>query len=279
MGINNPLDSSGMRVFTSSATDGNEGGTTIVCPGLPTTSDFDGNIVIVISGDYKGEARTIKGDTTGRIITVDSAFSGQIAEGVKFSVFGIPSTAIGVSAIAADVGDASASTLGSLYEILGDPTETMTAALSHKVSCMEFWSIADAGVTLTSIAGDVNCPNIVVSGIPTGKTVIKALGILQFRKIENSNPGGSNGIQGAQNMQIKKAAGAWVTFLPLVDNQFDIAASTSEGGGIFTADDGSGCHAEVDGNATYNVKFASADVDLDFLTLHDVKVGLKVWFV
>jgi len=280
MGINNPLDAGSLRVFASSATsDGNVGGTTIVCSGLPAGSDFDGNIVVLTSGAYKGESRSINGSTTGGTITVDAAFSGQIVEDTKFGVFALRSVTVAVSDVAADVGDASSAALGSLYGILGDPAETMTACLAHKVSCMEFWSATDAAITLPAAAAHVNCSNIVVSSIPTGMTVIKAVGMLQFRKIENSNAGGSNGIQGNQNMQIKEAAGAWVTFLPLVDNQFDIAASTSEGGGIFTADEGSDCKAQVDANATYNVRFELADADLDFLILHDVKVGLKIWFI
>lgn len=281
MGINNPLDVSSLRVFASSATsDGHAGGTTIVCSGLPTVlkADFDGNVVVITSGDHKGESRTIDGATTGGTITVDAAFTGQIDEGVKFGVFAIRSTAVGVTDIAADVGDASAGTLGSLYEILGNPDETMTACLAHKVSSMEFWSITSAALDLPAGGPSVACPNIVVSGLPAGATVIKALGTLQFRKIANLNAGGNNAIKGVQNIQIKKSTGAYITFLPLVDDQWLLAASTSEGGGIFTADDASDCKAQVDANATYNVQFTNADVDQDTLTLYDLKVGLKVWF-
>jgi len=280
MGISNPLDAGSLRVFASTATsDGNAGGTTIVCSGLPTDANFDGNVVVLTTGTYKGESRTIEGSTTGGTITVDSAFSGQIVEAVKFGVFALRSVTVAVGDVAADVGDASSAALGSLYGILGDPAETMTACLGHKVSCMEFWSITDDVLDLPAAAANVACPNIVVSGLPTGATVIKALGRLQFRKIANLNAGGDNAIQGAQSMQIKKSTGSFIAFLPLVDNQWLLAASTSEGGGIFTADDASDCKSQVDANATYNVQFTNADVDLDTLTLYDIKVGLKIWFV
>jgi len=36
--------------------------------------------------------------------------------------------------------------------------------------------------------------------------------------------------------------------------------------------------SEVDGNATYNLRFENADVDYDYLRLNDVQVGLRVWF-
>lgn len=280
MGINNPLDAGSLRVFASSATsDGNVGGTTIVCSGLPTNSDFDGNVVVLTSGAYKGESRSINGSTTGGTITADAAFSGQIVEGTKFGVFALRSMTVAVSDVAADIGDASSAALGSLYGILGDPAETMTACLSHKVSCMEFWSITDDVLDLPAAAANVACSDIVVSGLPAGATVIKALGRLQFRKIANLNAGGDNAIQGAQNMEIKKSTGSFITFLPLVDNQWLLAASTSEGGGIFTADDANDCKTQVDANATYNVQFTNADVDFDTLTLYDIKVGLKIWFI
>jgi len=281
--LNNPLDAGSLRVFASSATsNGHALGTTIVCSGLPTVADFDGNAVVITSGSYKGESRSINGSTTGGTITVDAAFSGQIDEGIKFGIFALRSVVVAVGDVAGDVGDASACGLGSIYGILGCPTETMTACLSHKVSYMEFWSVTDAVLDLPAVAADVNCLDIVVSRIPSGATIIKALGTTQFRKITNLNAGGNNGIKGAQNMRIKKSSGTWgaddVVFLPLVDNQWNLAASTSEGGGIFIADDASDAHDEVDENATYNVRFEDALVDLATLTLYDLKVGLKIWF-
>jgi hypothetical protein len=281
MSLNNPLDAGSLRVFASTATGGTT--TTIECTGLPTDADFNGNIVVLTSGTYKGESRTINGSTTGGTITVDSAFSGAVSSGIKFGIFALRSTTVAVSDVAADVGDASACGLGSLYGILGCPTETMTACLSHKGSCMEFWSITDAILDLPDApATDVDCPNIIVSLIPAGATIFKVLGMIQFRKIANLNAGGNNAIQGAQNIRIKKSTVAWTEsdiFFPLVDNQWDLAASTSEGGGIFTADDASDCHDEVDENATYNVRFEDALVDFDTLTFYDLKVGLKIWFI
>jgi len=252
MSLNNPLDQSGLRVYASSATsDGAAGGTTIVCSDLTSMPDYDGNLVILTSGTYKGKASFINGATDGGTITVFDAFGGIIKSGDKFAIFGIKG--------------ASASTIG------------------HKVSYMEFWSTTEEVLDLPAAPTDINCPDIVVSEIPSGSSLLKVLGMVQFRKISNLNAGGNNAIQGAQNIRIKKSTGAWgaddVVFFPLVDNQWDLAASTSEGGGIFIADDGSDCKSEVDGNATYNVRFEDAKVDLDTLTLYDMKVGLKIWFV
>ena len=279
MSLNNPLDAGSLRVFASTATGGST--TTIVCTGLPTDADFNGNIVVLTSGTYKGESRTINGSTTGETITVDSAFSGPVVSGVKFGIFALRSTVVAVGDVAADVGNASACGLGSLYGILGCPTETMTACLSHKVSCMEFWSVTDVVLDLpATLSAEILCPDIVVSLIPSGATVFKVLGMIQFRKISNLSAAGDNYIQGNQEMQIRKSdpLGSWATFFPLLNGQWILAASTSEGGGIFTADNASDCHDVVDGNATYDVRFENADAFRDTLTLYDLKIGLKIWF-
>jgi len=209
--------------------------------------DYDGNLVVMTGGTYKGKASFINGATDGGTITVSDAFGGVIETGDKFAIFGIKG--------------ASGTTIG------------------HKVSSMEFWSVANAALDLPAVAANVNCSNIVVSDLPAGATVIKALGALQFRAVENPNAGGNNGIKGAQNIRISDDD--WASseaFLLLVDDQFLLDASTKEGGGIFTADDASDCKATVTGNGTYKVRFEDALVDFATLTFHDLKVGLKIWF-
>jgi len=252
VGLNNPVDHAGLRVFASSATgNGASGGTTILCSALSSMPDYDGNLVVMTGGTYKGKASFINGATDGGTITVFDAFGGVIETGDKFAIFGIKG--------------ASGATIG------------------NKVSSMEFWSPFAFSLDLPAAALDINCPGIVVSGIPSGATLVKALGMIQFRAVENLNAGGNNSIQGNQNIRVMKSGGAWgtddVVFLPLLDSQFFLAASTKEGGGIFTADDASDCKSEVDGNDTYNVRFEDADVLLDTLTFYDLKVGLKIWFV
>lgn len=162
--------------------------------------------------------------------------------------------------------------------IFPDATEQRTAADPLK----QFWSVFVATVDLTSGGTDVDCPDIVVSGIPAGVTINKVLGMLQYTAIENTNSGGSNGFNGAQNMRVKKSTGTWgaddIVFMPLVDNLWVIPASTIWGGNLWTADDASDCKSEVDGNGTYNVRFENAIVDLDDLRFHGLKIGFIFWY-
>lgn len=64
--------------------DGNAGGTTVILSGGSTTDDFyNGQTLLILTGDYAGESRTISDyDGTTGTATVSVAFSGQILEGV-----------------------------------------------------------------------------------------------------------------------------------------------------------------------------------------------------
>jgi len=105
--------------------DGAAGGGTLVCSDLANQPDFDGNQVVIISGPYAGQARDINGSTTGGTVTVATAFGGQITSGTLFAIVALRTVPAEVADLAADVGDASGSTLGSLYGILGNPSASI----------------------------------------------------------------------------------------------------------------------------------------------------------
>lgn len=75
---------------------------------LTTKPDFDGNLVIITSGDYAGQARDITGATTGGTVTPSSAFSGQILRGTTLVIVALRLTPAEVAAIEAKL-DLSAS--------------------------------------------------------------------------------------------------------------------------------------------------------------------------
>ncbi len=107
-------------VTTSS---GNVGATTLLDSVLVSENDFLSNATIIImSGVCHRETRLISTfSTITGTITVGTAFSAQIVSGVSFVIIGRLSTATDLTALQADIGDASASTLNSIYGILGNP--------------------------------------------------------------------------------------------------------------------------------------------------------------
>jgi len=110
--------------------DGAADGSTLVCSALTSKPDYDGNLVIITSGDYEGQAGVINGATTGGTVTPIPAFGGQIVSGITFIIVGIRIPSVDIASLLADVGDASASTLGSLYAILGDPATDLATSIA-----------------------------------------------------------------------------------------------------------------------------------------------------
>lgn len=160
--------------------------------------------------------------------------------------------------------------------------DSLLTKSDRKVCSMTFLSVINNEIDLPAAAADTNLPDVVISGLPTGATLDKVLVFLIIRAIENTNAGGANAIQGTQYIRIKKSTGAWgvddVAAIQLIDNLWTVAASTREFGDVIGGDDARDVKSEVDGNATYNLRFENADVDLDFLRLNDVQVLIKVWY-
>lgn len=178
----------------------------------------------------------------------------------------------------ADVGDASTSTLGSLYAILGNPAQTITAALSHIVSSLDFWSVVVEELQLTS-AAQANLAlnaNITVAGIPAGAVINRVVVMFMCRSIENTHATIANKLQDAQNIQVNFAAGAFLSAIALADNLFAVAAATREMG---TAILGSiDVKATVTGNGTCTFRIDAARADQNNLNFNDYQAGIRVWF-
>jgi len=142
---------------------------------------------------------------------------------------------------------------------------------------VDFWSDVDDVVDLPAVAADTALPSVVVSGLPTGLTLDRVVAMLKTRAIENTNAGGTNAINGAQNIQVRKGAGAWLNAINLTDNQWLVAASTRESGDVLIGDND--LKATVDEDATYGFQIDEALVDFANLRLNDVIVGLRFYFV
>ncbi|MBA7656756.1 hypothetical protein ES703_64683 [subsurface metagenome] len=151
-----------------------------------------------------------------------------------------------------------------------------TDNLADQILTMDFWSDVDDGIDLPVGPTNTALPDIVVSGLPSGITLQRVVAMLKVRAIENTNGGGANAINGAQNIQVRKSGGSWVPAINLANNQWTVAASTREAGDILVGDND--LKTTVDGDATYNFQFALAAVDLASLRLNDVLVGLRVSF-
>lgn len=157
---------------------------------------------------------------------------------------------------------------------------TITDEVKKGISPITFWSDTEDQIALTQASADFNLPDVVVSGLPTGISLTRVVAILKIRAIENTNAGGANAINGACTIQVKKSTGTWgvddVAAINLTDDMWNVAASTRESGDVVIGDND--VKSEVDGNATYNLRFEDVAVDLDNLQLNDILVGLMFFF-
>ena len=150
-----------------------------------------------------------------------------------------------------------------------------------KVSMMEFWSAIDDIITLTTATANVDLPNITIADIPANTTIVRVVGMIKMRALNNTNQA-TNAINGASVINVKKSTGAWaiddVLLINIADNIWSTTASTKEGGMLVEGyNDAS---TEVDENATYNLRFnGNIFVDGNNLELIDVMVGLKIYFI
>ena len=74
-------------------------GTNILDSSLPTEAEYNGNLIILTSGTYKGESRDIEGTTLAGTITLHAAFSDQIVSGTSYIIYGIRTVPAEVSDI------------------------------------------------------------------------------------------------------------------------------------------------------------------------------------
>ena len=136
--IEDKLDS--IVVYRGKTTgDGAVDGSTLICADLATKPDYDGNLVVVKSGAYAGEASQINGATTGGSVAAYNHFGGQIANGVSFAVLGIRAGTAAIAAIEAKLDDAShgLAALKALIDTIntnqGDPSADTLKSTAAKI--------------------------------------------------------------------------------------------------------------------------------------------------
>jgi len=151
-----------------------------------------------------------------------------------------------------------------------------------RVVChMDFWSLP-LQVTITSTAGDRGLVDIVVSGLPSGITIIAAQGMFLCDSVQNSYDG-INYLESTK-IQVKvKTTGTDRDAITLEANKiFRFSDDMIRGGTVLIADWASATHAdiltEVAGNATYQMWFDVGEAVQNNIVLDGAQFGLRIWF-
>jgi hypothetical protein len=150
--------------------------------------------------------------------------------------------------------------------------------LDRKLTSVDYWSIPQLSLVLEAAPATETLPDVIVSDLPAGATVVKALAIIKFRSITNA--GAANKLDGAQHIGVQKGgAGGFTDGISLVDDQLTVAAAAVDApGDVIIGDDNHDLAALVTGNDTYNFQWTSGHADIADLTLNDVQVGLRIWY-
>jgi len=98
-----------------------------------------GSFISMLAVIYPGDPANVDSqditafDNGSGEVTVATAFKGgQVPAGTPYKIVTFRFVPAEVAALAADIGDASTSTLGSLYAILGDPAQTFLAMIGYE---------------------------------------------------------------------------------------------------------------------------------------------------
>jgi len=150
------------------------------------------------------------------------------------------------------------------------------SVLVKSMTWIDLWSSYSTQVQLTSVAGDKSLPSITIADLPAGAAIVRAVMMLKFRTIENTNAA-INSVSGAQNIQAEKAVdGTWVTGISLGGGECSVPATTRESGDVMMGTNDIKSQLPANGEII-NFKWTNAKSAQDSLNFNDVQVGLRIW--
>jgi flagellin-like hook-associated protein FlgL len=168
-----------------------------------------------------------------------------------------------------------------IVQVQNDVSQVVVTSGKQLLS-MDFWSAPQEEVQVGGAAGTFSLPSVTVDGLPVGATVLRAIGMLKFRMVENTNAA-ANKLDGgtiagtSQVIQVRNdTPGDWNDAVPFVDGQFGLEGEIREGGDV--------CIGSIDisgtiiGNDIYEFQWLLGRADLDFISFNDVQVGIRVWY-
>jgi len=157
--------------------------------------------------------------------------------------------------------------------------------VSDILHSMDFWSDPVEEVSVDGDAGTLAAmATVTVADLPTGATIVRAIAMMKFRSIENTNAA-ANKLDGAtvdNTSQVIQVAddtpGTYYDAIKFVDDQFGLAGSTREGGDVLIGSVDIAGAGKVDANDGYIFRWLLSNADQDDLNFNDVQFGLRIWY-
>ena len=168
-----------------------------------------------------------------------------------------------------------------IVQVQNDVSQVVVTSGKQLLS-MDFWSVPHERARINGAGATVSLPTVAVEGLPTGATVLRAIAMLKFRMVENTNAA-ANSLDGgtvpdtSQVIQVRNdSPGAWADAAPFANGQFELEGEIREGGDVCIGS--INISGIVVGNDGYEFQWLLGKAIADFLDFNDVQVGIRVWY-
>ncbi len=155
-------------------------GSTLICSDLTTKPDYDGDLVVIKSGAFQGQSRTINGATTGGTVTPDTHFGGQILAAIKFDIVAIRVGSVDLAAILARLDDATfgLAALKALIDAVEGKLDGSTSGLAALKALLDILTVINAVIRAQTdkLAGVVPAPGSTTAAWGTAEADVVSIG-------------------------------------------------------------------------------------------------------
>lgn len=168
-----------------------------------------------------------------------------------------------------------------------DPADAsdIAADFDRHLTFVDCWGDTDDLISITGASSDINLPDVIIPTLPTGATIWKVVLLFKCALIRDTS-GSDNAINTASAaIRVKLSTGTWgvddVVAYDIQDNMWavDVSTSADRGGDAFVGNiNNDDVSSEVTGAGTYNLRLEDILADGANLELHEVCVGLRVYF-
>jgi flagellin-like hook-associated protein FlgL len=168
-----------------------------------------------------------------------------------------------------------------IVQVQNDVSQVVVTSGKQLLS-MDFWSAPQEVSQIGGVSATVSLPAVTAEGLPTGATVLRAIAMLKFRIVENTNAA-ANKLDGgtvagtSQVIQVRNdTPGDWADAVPFADGQFGLEGEIREGGDVCIGS--VNIDSIVVGNDGYEFQWLLGKAVSNYLRFNDVQVGIRVWY-
>jgi hypothetical protein len=168
-----------------------------------------------------------------------------------------------------------------IVQVQNDVSQVVVSSGKQLLS-MDFWSLPQEVAQIDGAGVTVSLPAVMIEGLPDGATILRAVAMLKFRMVENTNAA-ANSLDGdtvagtSQVIQVRDdTPGAWGDAIAFVDGQFSLEGEARESGDVCIGSINIDSIVVV--NDIYEFQWLLGKAEQDFINFNDIQTGIRVWY-